>query len=169
MSHAGDATGGAMGAAWSLLGSVLRNGGWAPLSVFVAHLVLHRVVGLYAVWPSADVPMHLAGGMAIAYFLSAWFRTLPAFTATHRSQLLVEGVSVFALTVTVAVFWEFAEFLLDQTVGSNLQVSLANTMKDLAMGVSGAAVVTAWRVRGLRPHAAALRASAAAWVRGEMA
>ena len=108
-------------------------------------------------------------GMAIAYFLSAWFRTLPAFTATHRSQLLVEGVSVFALTVTVAVFWEFAEFLLDQTVGSNLQVSLANTMKDLAMGVSGAAVVTAWRVRGLRPHAAALRASAAAWVRGEMA
>jgi MYXO-CTERM domain-containing protein len=50
----------------------------------------------------------------------------------------------------VAVLWELAEFVVDRTAGTNLQVSLPNTMKDLALGLLGAVLLVATR-RPTRP------------------
>jgi hypothetical protein len=50
------------------------------------------------------------------------------------------------LVSTVAVFWEFAEFLLDRFLGTDLQISLQNTMQDLLMGILGAATLVQYKL-----------------------
>ena len=40
--------------------------------------------------------------------------------------------------------WEFAEFILDETIGSDLQEGLMDTMSDLMLSVCGAAAYLAW-------------------------
>jgi hypothetical protein len=44
---------------------------------------------------------------------------------------------LLSLTATVAVCWEFAEFLSDQFLDTNLQPSIANTMQDQFLGILG--------------------------------
>jgi hypothetical protein len=116
---------------------VLVAGGWAPLAVFLLHVVLDAGLDAYAAWPRADVPMHFAGGAAMCFFLSRVVRPLVAGATTGRAAAL-ETLLAGSLTVTVAVLWEFGEFALDRLVGSTLQVGLANTMQDLALGMLGA-------------------------------
>src|SRR5512143_1087932 len=121
-------------AVWKLF----KIGGWAPTMVLVTHVFLVGVVHLYTRFPAADMPMHFSGGLAIAYFVSRCFRLLPR-DGTRRSRVVVlELVLIVSLTATAAVFWEFAEFVIDRILGTDLQVSLANTMSDMAMGISGA-------------------------------
>jgi hypothetical protein len=47
-------------------------------------------------------------------------------------------VFIFSLTGTATVLWEFVEFLYDQLLNTNIQISLANTMQDQFMGILGA-------------------------------
>jgi hypothetical protein len=123
---------------------VLAAGGWAPLAVFLLHVVLDAGLDAYAAWPRADVPMHFAGGAAMCFFLSRVLRPLLRDMPGARRTLL-ESLLAGGLTVTVAVFWEFAEFGLDRAAGMNLQVGLGNTMQDLALGIVGAAAYLATR------------------------
>lgn len=133
----------------------LKAGGWAPLFVFSLHVVLGRGVRAYDLFPSIDVPMHVLGGVAIAVFVSGCFRRLPRTMAQASRVTVLECVLIVSLAATAAVFWEFAEFSLDQLTGSNVQVSLPNTMKDLAMGMAGAIAFALFRLRqmgsGLEP------------------
>jgi hypothetical protein len=130
---------------------VLKIGGWAPLLIFATHMFLDRAVHAYDIWPPIDIPMHFCGGMAIAYFISRCFQLLPREAATIRRSriVLLELLLVVSLTATAAVFWEFAEFTIDQVFGSNVQIGLANTMQDLAMGISGATLFAIIRSRQL--------------------
>jgi len=59
--------------------------------------------------------------------------------------LLGQTVLVFAVTCTAATFWEFGEFARDRLFDSNVQLSLANTMRDLLLGCLGALVFLAFR------------------------
>jgi len=70
------------------------------------------------------------------------------------------------LTTTVAVLWEFGEFIPDRIFGTNIQISLANTMQDLAMGMLGASVILALRAYQLRAGRAELREVVTDWVAG---
>ena len=146
---------------------VLKVGGWAPLLVFATHVFIDRVLNAYELWPPIDIPMHFSGGLAIAFFISRCFQTLPR-EAVQRSRLVVlDLLLVGSLTATAAVFWEFAEFSLDQVFGTNVQVSLANTMKDMAMGISGAIVFILIRARQLRAGATELKELTVDWFRGQ--
>jgi hypothetical protein len=49
-------------------------------------------------------------------------------------------IIVLSLSCTVAVFWEFAEFLGEQLFGLPAQLNLSETMLDLIFGVLGAAM-----------------------------
>lgn len=149
---------------------ILKIGGWAPLLIFATHLYLDRVVHAYDIWPPTDIPMHFCGGMAIAYFISRCFRLLPREAATtKRSRIvLLELLLIVSLTATAAVFWEFTEFTIDQVFGSNVQISLANTMQDLAMGISGATLFAIIRSRQLHAGASELKEIASDWVYGQV-
>ena len=52
---------------------------------------------------------------------------------------------VFTSVATIAVFWEFGEFTIDHVLGKNVQVSLANTMQDLLIGILGALTVVVYQ------------------------
>ena len=139
------------------LRKLFRTGGWAPIAVLALHLFLSRVLHAYRFWHDADILEHFAGGMAIAFFVSTLFRALPRKDAQRSRTVLLELVLMFSLTATAAVFWEFAEFIFDRMFGTNVQVSLANTMQDQAMGIMGALFLIAVRARQLGARVADVR------------
>ena len=148
---------------------VLTVGGWAPLLVFTVHQFADRVLDAYRVWPAFDTPMHFAGGLAIAYFISRCFRQLPRESVQRSRTPVLELILVGTITATAALFWEFAEFTLDQLTGSNVQLNLANTMKDLALGVAGATVFIVIRAVQLRMGTSEVREIADDWMQGRAA
>ena len=150
-------------------GKVLKVGGWAPLLVFATHMFMSHALNAYDWWPSIDVPMHFSGGLAIAFFVSRCFQTLPRQDVPQGRLAILELLLIGSLTATVAVFWEFAEFSLDQVFGTNVQVNLANTMKDMALGILGAIMLIGMRVVQLRVGANEFKELALDWVRGQAA
>jgi len=144
-------------------------GGWAPFLVFSVHVIASRGFHLYDVWPQTDVPMHFAGGLSIAFFFSRCFRALPRDIVRSSRIAVLEAILIFTLTATAAVLWEFAEFTLDRIAGSNVQVSLPNTMQDMALGMLGAVVVMAVRMRRLRAGRRELQEVTADWIAGHAA
>lgn len=141
-------------------------GAWAPVFVYAVHFVLDRGIDVYDLWPDIDTPIHFAGGLAIAVFVSGCVRALPQRMPRSSRTVVLELLLAFSLTATAAVFWEFMEFTEDWIYGTEVQVSLRNTMKDLAMGVSGAAVFVVVRARQLRASHRDLQAVAVEWVSG---
>ena len=118
----------------------LWKAGWAPILVFVAHLILWHGVGAYEAFPPLDVPMHLLGGLAIAFFL--W----TAYSISARSGTFGRpnstAIAVLTLTSTAAstVLWEFAEYLSDRYLGTNTQKGLEDTLLDMLLGLVGGAI-----------------------------
>jgi len=134
----------------SAIGKAWHIGGWAPFLVFCTHVFLNRILHAYEIWPPADIPMHFAGGLAMAFFISRCFQTLPREEVRRSRVIVLELLLVGSLTATAAVFWEFAEFSVDQMFGTNVQRSLANTMQDMALGIAGAGFFIVLRARQLR-------------------
>ena len=148
---------------------IFALGGWAPLVVFFVHVFASRVLGAYTLWPNTDIPMHFAGGVAMAFFLSQCFRALPREVVRSRRLVILELILIGSLTATAAVFWEFAEFTYDRAFGTNIPVSLANTMQDMAMGIAGALTFMVRRARQLRAGRREVREVAGDWMRGRAA
>lgn len=107
-----------------------------PTVVFLVHLAA-KGFGLYEIIPDVDIPFHYLGGLSIAYTCArilSYLESQKVTTTLHRGIFLV---LLLCLTATVAVFWEFAEFLSDQFLATNLQPSIANTMQDQFLGILG--------------------------------
>jgi hypothetical protein len=117
--------------------STLREAAWAPTAVFLTQVVASRVFHAYIAFPPLDIPMHLLGGVAIAFFFHRGLVNAaspgllgPIHPVTHR-------LLVFSLVGTTTVFWECAEFVSDRYFGTHAQLDLADTMKDMCMGILG--------------------------------
>ncbi len=143
----------------------IKIGGWAPLLVLGIHLLL-QAMHMYVLWPPTDIPVHLCGGIAIAFFVSRVFQRLPRDSAQRGRAAILEILLIISLTATTAVFWEFAEFIRDHLFGAQLQIGLDDTMKDLAVGISGAIAVAIVRGWQLRLGARDLREIVGEWTRG---
>ena len=139
-------------------------GGWAPILVFGTHVFLSRALHAYEIWPPIDIPMHFMGGLAVAFFISRCFQVLPRGEIRKSRTDLLELVLIGSLTAPAAVFWEFAEFGVDQFFGTNIQVSLANTMQDMALGIGGASLFIVFRARRLRTGRAEVAELAQDWI-----
>ena len=152
----------------ALIWKIICAGAWLPVLVFGTHILMSSVFYTYAAWPDVDIIMHFAGGFAIAFFVSGCFRALPRGEVNRSRVVLLELLLIGSLTVTAAVFWEFREFAYDQFLGGNRQVSLANTMQDLAMGIMGSGLFILIRAWQLRAGFRELRELTFDWVRGEV-
>lgn len=117
--------------------AILRSAAWPPVVVFGVHVAASQAFDAYARWPWLDVPMHLLGGVAIACFFARALEVLSRRMAAARVDGRVAALLVFALTCSAAVFWEFAEFVSDRVAGTSAQVSLEDTLLDLALGIVG--------------------------------
>ncbi len=149
------------------LKALTLGGGWFPLLVFSTHVFADRVLHLYDLWPHIDIPMHFSGGLAIAFFVSRCFQLLPRESFIRSRIVLLELVLILSITVSATALWEFAEFSIDQLLGTNIQVSLANTIQDMVMGTLGALVLVLIRARKLRISTNELYEFAIDWIQGE--
>jgi len=120
---------------------------WAPVLVFGLHVFISRVLNAYLLFPPLDIPMHFFGGVAIAYFFAAYFRALPAGSISSWLRPWLAAATVFALTSTSTVFWEFAEFFSDRLVGTHAQLGLGDTLLDMALGIAGGLTYLAMAAR----------------------
>ena len=110
-----------------------------PTTVLLVHLIVSKVLNLYIIFPNLDIPFHYIGGLSIAYTSAqtiSYLEKEKIFTTLNKVVFLV---FVFSLTATSTVFWEFAEYIGDQLLDTNIQISLANTMQDQFMGILGGA------------------------------
>ena len=152
----------------TLAWKIIRAGAWLPVLVFGTHILMARVFHIYTAWPDVDIVMHFGGGFAIAFFVSGCFRALPRGEVNRSRIVLLELLLIGSLTTTSAVFWEFREFANDLWFGTNSQVSLANTMQDLAVGIMGSGLFILGRAWQLRAGFREIRELTFDWVRGEM-
>ena len=83
------------------------------------------------------MPFHYIGGFSIAYTASLILSHLESEKITTPLNRVIFLVLLLSLTTTIAVFWEFAEFISDQMLGTHLQPSIANTMQDQFLGILG--------------------------------
>ena len=119
--------------------NTLRQAAWAPVGVFLLYL-LGLSLQLFNALPFLDVPTHFAGGVAIAYFCRAAIR--------HSQKLAgqipfpIQVLFGFTCAVTIAVLWEFYEYVSDRFFGTQMIRSITDTIVDLLMGVLGALAVS---------------------------
>ena len=108
---------------------------WAPAAV----VLLHWTAGaLFGHEPYVDPVMHFSGGLAVAY--ASRHAVLAGIDVFGRLTPLAADLFAFGATSAAAVVWEIGEFASDQLIHTNVQLSLENTMRDLILGVTGAAM-----------------------------
>ncbi|MGH9866668.1 MAG: hypothetical protein ACREAA_00680 [Candidatus Polarisedimenticolia bacterium] len=118
--------------------------------MFGLHVVAKSHLHLYQHYPWLDNVMHLAGGVAIAFFFLVSWRAAVASGRAGRPAAMVTGLLVASLTCAAAVGWEFVEYLSDRLLHTSMQMSLEDTLSDLALGIVGGLAVAAaawWRSR----------------------
>jgi hypothetical protein len=115
----------------------IQRFGWMPIVVFLAHEICAHVVDGYRRWPPVDIPLHLAGGFAIAFFISGAVSTFGAHHLLKQPDWITHLAVVFGLTCAAALFWEFAEWTADHTIGTHCQLGLDDTMGDMLNGLLG--------------------------------
>ncbi len=141
--------------AW-ILRSV-RAAGWAPIGVFLLHVAL-VATGAYAAYPSLDIPMHLGGGIVIAYFFAESLAVAVRSGLLGAPNRLAVAVMVLGCTCGAAVGWEFAEWAHDQLFAPGDARGYHDTLLDMALGVLGGGLfvaVSARRRLGRRSEPAA--------------
>ena len=140
-----------------VLKQIGRKALWAPVAVLIVHWLAGAWLGHE---PFVDPVMHFSGGLAAAYF----FWHAASFARRYLGDLSPLGLGLlsFGLTTVAAVGWEMAEFVGDRLRETHVQVDLANTMRDLILGVAGAVVylgVGRWLLRARPTHGESYRDS----------
>ncbi len=118
----------------------VKRFGWLPVVVLLAHEISAHVIDGYARWPEIDIPLHFFGGFAIAYFVAGGIKVFAEYQVIHKPDLIILTAVVLGLTATVAVLWEFAEWVADRILNTTCQIGLDDTMLDLLMGLLGGAL-----------------------------
>jgi hypothetical protein len=124
---------------------ILKRAGWAPIAVFAAHLAACEIGG-YDAYPPLDTPMHLLGGVAIAFFFWTTYKVAGTSGVLGQINRRAAALLTFSSSVACAMFWEFAEFLSDRYLGTTTQKGMEDTLLDMLLGVIGGLgfVVMAW-------------------------
>ena len=111
---------------------------WAPVLVFILH---HLVAGWLGHEPYVDPVMHFCGGAAIAFFF---------WRSAECCQRSISNQWVFWLTTLVAIAWEIMEYLLLVYRGWAMDWGAVNSLRDLILGMSGAALIIFLNTRSKR-------------------
>lgn len=119
--------------------TTLREAAWAPLSVVLFYGV-GLAFGWYNLYPPLDIPSHLMGGVAITYF----YRTAIRNSQQHLGEIphLIQILFAITATGTTTVLWEFYENISDYLLHTQHVFGLDDTIKDMALGLIGALVIT---------------------------
>jgi hypothetical protein len=108
-----------------------------PAFVLLAHVIASKLFHLYRIFPNIDIPFHYLGGLSIAWTSAQILRYMESEKNIAALDKILFPILIISLTATAAVFWEFAEFIGDRLLRTNIQISLANTMQDQFIGILG--------------------------------
>lgn len=114
---------------------------WPPAAVASAHVLASKGLDAYRAFLSLDVPMHLAGGFAIAVLFSRSLAALGRQGLIGPVELRLEAWLGIALTCCAAIAWEVLEYTSDNLLGTHSQGTLADTLLDIALGTAGGAAL----------------------------
>ena len=110
-----------------------------PVILMLAlHMVLLRIDAYSA--PHVDSFMHFAGGITLGVLACGVLSGAVKLGWILPPGRLLLFVLIFSLVTTGAVFWEFFEWSADTIMGTRMQLSIGDTMKDLLLGQFGAIV-----------------------------
>jgi hypothetical protein len=113
-----------------------------PITTILLLHTLFVLTNAYSV-THVDSLMHFFGGIALGLLVS---RLLPLAVrkgwCTWPGQL-IETMLIVSLVASGAVCWEFYEWLSDRYLGTLFQLTLDDTIKDLALGLSGGIISAA--------------------------
>jgi len=129
---------------FAALKKIILRRAWFPVMIFFIHVVCSRLIRVYDLFPPLDIPMHLAGGFAIAYFFLGCLRALEEQGLMRTLEHLLQATLLFALTCTAAVFWEFFEYISDHWIKTHAQPDLEDTLLDMLMGIVGGTIYIVW-------------------------
>lgn len=118
--------------------ATMRQTGWAPALLFVCYLIVSLVFNGYVLYPPLDIPTHFLGGVALSFFFLGAMENAHEFIG--RVPRLIQRPLAFTALTTMAVVWEFYEFLSDYFIGTQLQHGVADTCLDLFFGMLGSFV-----------------------------
>lgn len=119
----------------------IKLGGFAPMTVFIIHVIASKGFQAYHHFSMLDIPMHFVGGVVICFFFWRSFSApnVNLYLGTHTRFSLF--VMLMALTASATVLWEFAEWVNDIVFGGTAQVSITDTMGDMFLGLLGGACI----------------------------
>jgi hypothetical protein len=120
-----------------------------PTLLFCLHLVLVFLC-FYKRHPWLDIPMHILGGVFIAYSFSLAVTYFQQRKILSELNVLSGSVFLFALTSSAVVIWEFGEFIIDFLFNTNAQASVEDTMLDMFLGLLGGTALIVFLARGKR-------------------
>ena len=118
-----------------------------PLGLFCVHLVL-SALDVYKRYRWPDIPMHILGGVFIAYSFSLTVTYFQERKILSELNVFTRSVFLFGLTSSAVVVWEFGEFMLDFFFDTVAQLSLEDTMLDMFLGLAGGTLLIAFFGRG---------------------
>lgn len=108
-----------------------------PVAVVLGHAILSRGFDAYDRIAWIDIPVHMLGGAAIGYFFSAVLLGLDRMGLIRASDAMIHALLVLGLVALAAIGWEFLEFIYDRLLGTNVQRSVSNVMRDQFTGLAG--------------------------------
>jgi hypothetical protein len=122
---------------WILV--TLRESAWAPLVVIGIYL-LGLAFHLFEPYPQLDIPIHFLGGVAITYFYRSAIRN--SQQTLGEIPFPIQILFAFSSTGTTIILWEFYENILDFVFKAHNVLGLADTLKDMLMGLLGALILS---------------------------
>lgn len=117
-----------------------------PTLLFCLHLVM-VFLGIYERYPWLDIPMHVLGGVFIAYSFNLAVTYFQERKLLSELNILSRIVFLFTLTSTAAVIWELGEFTIDFFFSTNAQASVEDTILDMFLGLVGGTALIVFLAR----------------------
>lgn len=113
-----------------------------PAILYLFQYFLELFFRVYERYPNFDIPMHFLGGVAIALTGNSLLQIAQKEKWLVIKNRVVTIILIISFVALFATLWEFHEFLLDEYFGTLTQSSLADTMKDMFLGLLGACAFT---------------------------
>ena len=122
---------------------------WQLNFLLFSAIVLHiggHALGAYLAIPGYDTLTHFVSSIFVSFFAFSIVFILDEYWDDLHMNANSMAFMVVIFTIAVGVVWEFDEWISDIIFGTNLQVSLNNTMKDLAVDTIAGIIVAIFGV-----------------------
>jgi hypothetical protein len=91
-----------------------------------------------------DIPLHPIGGLISGLCLWLFAAALHDRPGIRQIPRWLRSLLVLGFTALVTIAWEFLEYFTDTYLGTELQSTVIETLKDMAVGIVGALPVAIW-------------------------